>query len=484
VKGLVSSISVSSVALLASLLAPAAAAAAPANDNFADAQAIGPALPIEVPGSTIGATVEAGEELPADGHTVWFKWTAPASVPVRVDLCDYHAVNGPGNRGLWVYTGTSIATLVEVAENFTGCRVSFPAAVGTTYMIKFDTYFEGEGDFSLRMFEETPPANDDFADALPVGPGLPVSIPGSDVFATVEPGEPHHASNNETDFRPADSVWYSWTAGTSGETRIRVCDSDFSARLGVYTGTTVASLTRVTTTVPLVSFPYCSLRFDAKAGTTYRIAVGGAGGELEGHFTLDIHRFSPPANDDFADAQVIGPELPISVRGTNIDASAETEEPDHSPFEEGLAYESVWYSWTPGVSRMVRISTCGAGFSGWLAVYTGSLLDSLHRVATGRGECEPLSGNQTDLAADAGTHYLIAVAASSPEREGSFDLRVFDPLASPPAAGAFPPPPPGAAPKAHFSLKRALKKCRKIKRAKRRRRCVHRARRRARRLGA
>jgi hypothetical protein len=92
--------------------------------------------------------------------------------------------------------------------------------------------------------------------------------------------------------------------------------------------------------------------------------------------------------------------------------------------------------------------------------------------------------DQTDLAADAGTHYLIAVAASSPEREGSFDLRVFDPLASPPAAGAFPPPPPGAAPKAHFSLKRALKKCRKIKRAKRRRRCVHRARRRARRLGA
>ncbi len=116
------------------------------------------------------------------------------------------------------------------------------------------------------MFQETPPANDDFTDAQVVGPGLPISLAASDAFSTVEPGEPHHASNNETDFPPHDSVWYSWTAGASAEIRVRVCENDFGARLGVYTGATVGGLTRVTTSVPLVSFPYCSLRFAVQSG--------------------------------------------------------------------------------------------------------------------------------------------------------------------------------------------------------------------------
>ena len=167
-KGLVSSIAASSVVLLAGMLVPAGAAAAPpANDAFASAQVIGPGLPIEVSGSTIEATAETGEELPAEGHTVWFSWTAPASIPVRVDVCDYHVVNGPGNEGLWAYTGTTIPTLVTVAENFTGCKVSFSAVEGTTYRIRFDTYFGGEGNFVLKMIQETPPANDNFSAAQP-----------------------------------------------------------------------------------------------------------------------------------------------------------------------------------------------------------------------------------------------------------------------------------------------------------------------------
>lgn len=480
-KGPLASLVAVCAVLSSGLLLAAPAIAAPPNDNFADAQVVGPELPIEVPGTSVDATVEAGEGGQPGGHTVWFQWTAPASIPVRVDTCAYHVVNGPGNTGLFVYTGSTIPALVTVGASDFGCKVSFHAVEGTTYRIKFDSFFDGEGEFTLKMFQETPPANDDFADAQVVGPGLPISVAGSDAFSTVEPGEPHHASNNETDFPPHDSVWYSWTAGASAEIRVRVCENDFGARLGVYTGATVGGLTRVTTSVPLVSFPYCSLRFPSKAGTTYRIAVSGGGEEREGSFNLDIHRFAPPPNDDFADAQVIGPEPPIAVRGTNLDASAEKQEPDHSPFEEGPAYESVWYSWTPGVSRMVRISTCGTGFASWLAVYTGSLLDSLHRVATGQGGCEPLHGNQADLSASAGTRYLIAVAGAFPEQEGPFDLLIFDPLASAPPAGAIPAPP-ALARKPTFSLKRALKKCRKIKKKQARRRCVRRARRKAKRL--
>src|SRR5262249_4966089 len=157
---------------------------------------------------------------------------------------------------------------------------------------------------------------------------------------------------------------------------------------------------------------------DAEAGTTYRIAVAGPGGEREGDFSLEIHRFAPPANDDFSDAQVIGSALPISVFGTNVDASAELQEPDHSRFGDGLPCASVWYSWTPGASRRVRISTCGSGFSSVLSVYTGALLDSLEKVATGTGGCGTLNGNSIDLTAGAGVRYMIAVDGSFPNSQG------------------------------------------------------------------
>jgi hypothetical protein len=285
--------------------------------------------------------------------------------------------------------------VVEVASSFSGCKASFQAVEGTTYRIKFDTYFGGEGDFTLTMLEETPPANDDFATAPAIGPGLPISVGGSTVFSTVETGEPHHGSDDESNFPSRDSVWYRWTAETAGEVRVRDCEADFATRLGVYTGTAVNGLTRVTPSVALTSFPYCSLRFDPEPGVTYRIAVSGGGAEEEGHFTLEIHPFARPANDDFGDATPIGPGLPISVEGSNIDAGAESQEPDHSRFGDGIPSASVWYSWTPAEARMVRISTCGTGFSSLLSVYTGSLLDSLQKAASPSRRARSRCGSST-----------------------------------------------------------------------------------------
>ena len=151
------------VALAAGLIPTASALAAPANDNLASAQVVGPALPIAEAGTTVGATVEAGELHPDDGHSVWFSWTAPAAGPVRVDVCDYEVANGPGNFGLWVYTGNTIATLVEVGSSPNGCKVSFPAISGTAYKISLNSFFEGEGNFTLRLSAETPPPNDNFS---------------------------------------------------------------------------------------------------------------------------------------------------------------------------------------------------------------------------------------------------------------------------------------------------------------------------------
>ena len=45
------------------LCLPAAALAAPANDNIADREVLGPDLPIEVTRSNVGATREGSEEV-------------------------------------------------------------------------------------------------------------------------------------------------------------------------------------------------------------------------------------------------------------------------------------------------------------------------------------------------------------------------------------------------------------------------------------
>jgi hypothetical protein len=62
----------------------------------------------------------------------------------------------------------------------------------------------------------------------------------------------------------------------------------------------------------------------------------------EGPFTLDIHVENMPANDDFADAQTIGPDLPATIPGTTKDATLEDDEPPPNPYF-GPSGSSVWY---------------------------------------------------------------------------------------------------------------------------------------------
>jgi hypothetical protein len=77
-------------------------AAAPANDNVANAQVLSAALPTTVSGTNLGATAESGEPNRTDSlmrpaSTVWYVWTAPASPSeTTIDVCqaDYHVVLG------------------------------------------------------------------------------------------------------------------------------------------------------------------------------------------------------------------------------------------------------------------------------------------------------------------------------------------------------------------------------------------------------
>lgn len=125
------------------------------------------------------------------------------------------------------------------------------------------------------------PANDAFdAPQLLSGP-LPMTIPGTNVEATKQPGEPDHAGNPG-----GASVWYAWTPVESGDVTVYTCDGSFDTLLAVYSGDTLDGLTPTASNDDGCGLQ-SSVTFPAVAGTTYRIAVDGFNAQA-GAFTLTI----------------------------------------------------------------------------------------------------------------------------------------------------------------------------------------------------
>jgi hypothetical protein len=112
---------------------------------------------------------------------------------------------------------------------------------------------------------------------------------------------------------------------------------------------------------------------------------------------------APPANDNFANAQVVGPALPVSVAGTTTEATFESGEPDHLDSGDPTGMQSVWYSWTPTTNTSASVNVCDPDAPG-VAVYTGTTLATLTLVAGGEGDCT------ATFAATSGQTYRIAVA--------------------------------------------------------------------------
>jgi hypothetical protein len=116
----------------------------------------------------------------------------------------------------------------------------------------------------------------------------------------------------------------------------------------------------------------------------------------------------PPANDNFSAAQtVVG--CAGTTTGTNVGATHESGEPNHSPDNNG-GTRSVWYSWTAPASGSAQVTTAGSTFDTVLAVYTGNAVNSLSLIGK-NDDVDPgvvLSSN-VQFTATAGTTYRIAV---------------------------------------------------------------------------
>ena len=147
------------------VFASSAAAAAPANDNFANAQTIAGDSGT-LAGSTVNATAETNEPdhagYPAQ-NSVWYRWTAPADGIASFDTC-----SADFNTRLAVYTGAALADLVEEAsnDNSDDCGVgslhsslTFVARSGVTYQMAVDA-LGATGSFMLTWKRAPlPPTN-------------------------------------------------------------------------------------------------------------------------------------------------------------------------------------------------------------------------------------------------------------------------------------------------------------------------------------
>jgi hypothetical protein len=252
------------------LVSGTALGAAPANDEFAAAVELS-GSPASHTGTNADAVKEAGEPNHAGnagGASIWYRWTAPAAGLVTVATCgsDFDTL-------LAVYTGDTIGTLTSVASNDDTCaeqsRLSFEATAGTTYRIAVDGFDGATGSVDLLL--GLPPSNDDFADAELLT-GEAGSVAGTTAGASDEDGELAHAGFG------TGSVWFAWTAPSTGSANFDTCESDFDTVLAVYTGAELSALTQVAANDDSCDVG-SRLSFQATRGATYLVAIAGYEGD-------------------------------------------------------------------------------------------------------------------------------------------------------------------------------------------------------------
>jgi hypothetical protein len=125
-----------------------------------------------------------------------------------------------------------------------------------------------------------------------------------------------------------------------------------------------------------------------------------------------VARAAGPANDNFASA--IGISTASGSRNaTSVGATTEAGEPATCAYTcSGGPNHTVWYAWTAPSSSAAYVNTCSnASFDTMVAVYTGSSLGSLARVADDNDAAGCGSGAQSrvSFSATSGTVYRIQI---------------------------------------------------------------------------
>jgi TolB protein len=277
----------------------------PPNDDLANATVLTGEDVTRIGDTNVGAGLQSGEPTEVagvpGGASVWYSWTAPVSGRVSVDtgFSDFDTLLG-------VYTGSAVGSLSEVASNddagadYLTSTVGFAATAGTTYQIRVDGFRGDTGtiDLHLRETQGAGPANDSFANAIPLDGRTATRTGDTNVGASLETGEPATVDGAPT----GRSIWYRWTAPASGSLSLDTGGSSFDTLLAVYTGNTVSDLTEVAVNDDDSSDLTSGLVTDVNGGTTYWIRVDGYAGATG---TVNLHL-----------TEAVVPDAPTNVSAT------------------------------------------------------------------------------------------------------------------------------------------------------------------------
>src|SRR5438876_8936006 len=438
------------------LLVSATNPAQPPNDAFANGQSLSGSTG-SVSGSNVNATKETGEPNHAGnsgGHSVWYRWTAPANTPVTIDT-----IGSSFDTLLGVYTGSSVSTLTTIASNddIDGpnqpSRVSFTPVAGTTYQIAVDGWHGDTGTITLNLVQTV----QDLPDLMIWGPSISPRITtvtfSSSSCAVVEglvQAGTRKLLRFSTETRnqgtadiflgnPASNPLFVWAPchghyHFNNYASYRLLDSNGqSAATGLKIGFCLLDSIRWSPSAPSSARYTCSNQGIQRGwGDLYDSTLDGQWIDItdvpDGNYTLELEvnplhilpesdysnnitrvavaiGSATPANNNFVNAQGLS-GASASVIGTSVNATKESGEPNHAGNSGG---HSVWYFWTAPGNTTVVVDTVGSSFDTLLAVYRGSSVSALTAVTSNDDIASGNLQSRVTFTPVAGTTHRIAV---------------------------------------------------------------------------
>ena len=400
--------------------------AGPLYDDFGAARTSGgnTASSGSVTGTNVGATPQNGEPMrnyvASATTTVWLKWSARATADMTFTTA------GTGfDTVMGVYMGSSVGGLTKISENDDAggsvrtSSCTFRATQGATYFICVSGKNGATGTVRLGWSAAPPPNGplyDDFGAARTSGGNTGVSgtVTGTNVGATPQNGEPlrNYVSSATT------TVWLKWSAQTAGTTTFTTAGTGFDTVMGVYTGSSVGGLTRITENDDVSgSDRTSSCTFNATKGTPYFICVGGKN-DATGTVKINWTRAAAPNGplyDDFGAARTSGGNTASSgsVTGTNVGATPQNGEPLRADWNWSTATTTVWFKWAASSAGAVTFTTAGTGFDTVMGVYTGTSVGSLTEVMTSDDAGGSDRTSACSFYAAKGTSYFVCVGGKN-----------------------------------------------------------------------
>jgi len=260
-------------------------------------------------------------------------------------------------------SGTN-ATPSSTAGTYTNTLVTGNAAGTITYTLNASA--PSKANLSAQVVYEAVnrPANDRFANALKVPLQATWTHITSNRLATIE-GDAEAALAHGGVANAAASVWYSWSFPQATDVIVDTAGSTFDTVIGVYEGITLAGLQEVVRANDIGQRRDAWVKFRARAGVSYKIAVAGVPPDQEGSLLV---RFEVNGEPDIV-APILLVTSPVSgittqdksiqIRGTSFDPQ---------PNASGIADAGVQYTVSrTQVRNPNQLPRSAQGTTNWIA---------------------------------------------------------------------------------------------------------------------